>query len=220
MSDAPAPVPTSPSEPKAPHGLVNFALDFGPLLAFFLSYKIAQSYVATSFGATMVGTMVFMVAILVAMGASLYLYRRVSPMMWISAVLVVGFGGLTLWFHDARFIQLKPTLIYAGFSALLFGGLLMGKPLLKHVFGPVFEGLSELGWRKISRNWAWFFAGMAVLNEVLRYNLSFETWLTVKVWGITALAFLFGMANIPMLLRHGLNVGDDAPPEPTPPPTA
>lgn len=200
---------------RKPHGLANFALDFGPLLAFFLSYKVAQYYVPTSFGATMVGTIVFMIAILIAMGASLYLYRRVSPMMWISAVLVVGFGGLTLWFHDQRFIQVKPTLIYAGFALLLFGGLAAGRPLLKYVFGPVFEGLSELGWKKISRNWAIFFAGMAVLNEVLRYNVSFETWLTVKVWGVTLLAFLFGAANIPMLLRHGLTVAD-----PEPPPTA
>ena len=207
--------PPPPAPPKAPHGLANFALDFGPLLAFFLSYKIAQSYVPTAFGATMVGTIVFMIAILTAMGISLGVYRRVSPMMWISAVLVVGFGGLTLWFHDARFIQLKPTLIYTGFAALLFGGLLAGKPLLKYVFGPAFEGLSELGWRKISRNWAWFFAAMAVLNEILRYNVSFETWLTVKVWGVTLLAFLFGACNVPMLLRHGLTVAD---PEPTPPP--
>ena len=205
--------PPAPVEPKAPHGLANFALDFGPLLAFFLSYKIAQSYVPTAFGATMVGTIVFMIAILIAMGISLGVYRRVSPMMWISAVLVIGFGGLTLWFHDPRFIQLKPTLIYAGFAALLFGGLLAGKPLLKYVFGPVFEGLSELGWRKISRNWACFFAGLALLNEVMRYNLSFETWLTVKVWGVTLLAFLFGAANIPMLLRHGLTIADpEAPP--------
>lgn len=213
--------PPAPAQPKAPHGLANFALDFGPLLAFFLSFKIAQSYVPTAFGATMVGTIVFMIAMLVAMAVSLGLYRRVSPMMWISAVLVVGFGGLTLWFHDQRFIQLKPTLIYTGFAALLFGGLLAGKPLLKYVFGPVFEGLSETGWKKISRNWACFFAAMAVLNEVMRYNLTFETWLTVKVWGVTLLAFLFGAANIPMLLRHGLSIADpDQPPEPTPPPTA
>jgi len=200
---------------RTPHGLANFALDFGPLLAFFLSYKIAQFYVPTSFGATMVGTIVFMIAILTAMGASLFLYRRVSPMMWISAVLVVGFGGLTLWFHDQRFIQVKPTLIYAGFALLLFGGLAAGKPLLKYVFGPAFEGLSEIGWKKISRNWAIFFAAMAVLNEALRATVTFETWLTIKVWGVTFLAFAFGAANVPMLLRHGLTVAD-----PEPPPTA
>jgi len=208
--------PPPPAEPRTPHGLANFALDFGPLLAFFLSYKIADSYfLVTAFDAAKVGTIVFMIAISIAIGVSLTIYRRVSPMMGISAVLVIGFGSLTIFLHDLRFIQLKPTLIYTGFAALLFGGLLAGKPLLKYVFGPVFEGLSELGWKKISRNWAWFFAVMAVLNEVLRYNVSFETWLTVKVWGVTLLAFLFGAANIPMLLRHGLSIA-----EPETPPTA
>jgi intracellular septation protein len=86
--------------------------------------------------------------------------------------------------------------------------------LLKYLFGPVFEGLDEAGWLKLSRNWAFFFAFMAVLNEVLRATVSFDAWLTAKVWGATALSLLFGMANIPMLLRHGLTVeapADEAP---------
>lgn len=210
-----------PAPQKTPHGLANFALDFGPLLAFFASYTIAKSYLPTAVGAIMVGTSVFMIAILVAMAISLGLYRRVSPMMWISAVLVIGFGSLTIYFHDPRFIQLKPTIIFGGFAALLFGGLLAGKPLLKYVFGPAFPGLSELGWLKISRNWGWFFAAMAVLNEVLRYNLSFDSWIFAKTWLVTALSFLFGLCNIPMLLRHGLTIADpDEPVQPTPPPTA
>ena len=200
-------------EPAAGPGAgARLLIDLGPLIVFFVTNFFApvpdtlKIFVATG---------AFMIAILIAMGASLYLYRRVSPMMWISAVLVVGFGGLTLWFHDQRFIQIKPTLIYTGFALLLFGGLAAGKPLLKYVFGPVFEGLSELGWKKISRNWAIFFAAMAVMNEVLRATVTFETWLTIKVWGVTFLAFAFGAANVPMLLRHGLTIAD-----PEPPPTA
>ena len=203
--------------PAAPHGLANFALDFGPLLAFFLSFKIAQGSTG-SLMATIVGTSVFMVAVLIAMATSLYFYRRVSPMMWVSAVLVVGFGGLTIYLRDPSFIQIKPTIIYAGFALLLFGGLAMGHSLLKHVFGPVFPGLDEAGWRNISRNWACLFVAMAVLNELLRHTVSFETWLTVKVWGFTALAIAFGVANVPMLLRHGMLI-EDARKDPPIPPT-
>ena len=207
----------TPAEtPAAPRGLANFALDFGPLLAFFLTYKVA----GRSHGgliATLIGTGIFMAAVLVAMACSLYFYRRVSPMMWISAVLIVGFGGLTIYFRDPAFIQLKPTLIYVGFAALLFAGLAAGKALLKYVFGPIFPGLSEDGWRKISRNWALFFLAMAGANEVLRHTASFDTWLTVKVWGFTVAAFVFALANIPMLLRHGFEIEEAK--EPTPPPT-
>jgi len=202
--------------PSHPKGLANFALDFGPLLAFFIAYKIAErSY--GGLGGTLIATGVFMAAVLVAMAWSLYFYRRVSPMMWISAVLVIGFGGLTIYFQDPAFIQLKPTLIYTGFGVLLFAGLAAGKSLLKYVFGPIFPGLTEEGWRKISRNWALFFLAMALGNEVLRRTVTFDTWLTIKVWGFTAAAFVFAMANVPMLLRNGLQIEEA--PDPTPPPT-
>jgi intracellular septation protein len=190
--------------------VAGFLLDFGPLLIFFLAYRK---------GGIITGTLAFIVAILLALAYSLVRYRRVSPMTWISAVLIVGFGGLTIYFHDQRFIQLKPTIIYAGFALLLFGGLLFGKGLLRHLFGPVFEGLSEEGWLKLSRNWACFFAFMAVFNEVLRASVSFDTWLTVKVWGATALSLLFGLANVPMLMRHGFSLADAKEEPPVPPPS-
>jgi intracellular septation protein len=200
---------------RTPNGWANFGLDFGPLLVFFAAYELLKRSLG-SLLAAIASTFVFMIAILAAMAISLYFYRRVSPMMWISAALVIGFGGLTIYFHDPRFIQLKPTLIFGGFSLLLFGGLVAGRPLLKHIFGPIFEGLSEAGWMKISRNWACFFGAMAILNEVLRVTVTFDTWMVMKVWGITALSLLFGAANVPMLLRHGLTIADA---EPEPPAT-
>jgi intracellular septation protein len=198
----------SKTAPARPHGATGFLLDFGPLLLFFIAYK---------WRGIVFSTLSFMVAILAALVFSLIRYRRVSPMMVISAVLILGFGGLTVYLHDQRFIQMKPTIIYAGFALFLGGGLLFRRPLLKYLFGPVFEGLDEAGWLKLSRNWAFFFAFMAILNEALRATVSFDAWLTAKVWGATALSLLFGMANIPMLLRHGLTVeapADDAPAAP------
>jgi intracellular septation protein len=202
--------------PEHPRGLANFLLDFGPLLVFFVAYQLAKRSYGNMIGILM-STGIFMAAVLVAMAFSLYLYRRVSPMMWLSAVLIIGFGGLTIYFRDPAFIQLKPTLIYVGFAAILLGGLAAGKALLKYVFGPVFPGLGDDGWRKITRNWALFFLAMALANEVLRRTASFDTWLFVKVWGFTAVSFVFALANVPMLLRHGLTV--DEAKQPTPPPT-
>jgi intracellular septation protein len=201
---------------RTPHGWANFALDFGPLLAFFATFVFAKGSVGSLLGA-LAGTFVFMIAILITMAVSMYLYRRISPMMWISAILVIGFGALTLYFHDPRFIQLKPTLIFGGFSILLFFGVVTKRPLVKNIFGPIFEGLDEVGWMNLTRNWAFFFGAMAILNEILRFTVSFDTWLFMKVWGVTALTFLFGAANLPMLLRHGLSTGD-AEDEPAPPP--
>ncbi len=126
-----------------------------------------------------------MVAVIISIAIGLAVVKRVSPMVWISTILILGFGAITLYLRDPKFIQMKPTVIYIGFAALLGGGLLRGKPLLKWLFGPVFPGLTQEGWMKLSRNWALFFVALAIANEIMRATLDFDTWLTVKVWGVT-----------------------------------
>ncbi|MFO1259762.1 MAG: septation protein IspZ [Sphingomonadaceae bacterium] len=174
---------------------LSLALDFGPLLVFFLGFKLIGM---------IAGTALFMAAITLAVIVSKWKLGKVSPMLWLSAILVVFFGGLTIYFNDQRFIQIKPTIIYTFFALLLFGGLAKDKPLLKYLLQAAYDGLDEIGWRKLSRNWAIFFVVMAGANEIMRASMSFDTWLTVKVWGMTILSFLFAAANIPMLLKHGL----------------
>lgn len=191
---------------KSESALLPLLLDFGPLLIFFAVFKLTQSDGAAlaSTRAAINGTLAFMAAILVAVAVSKWKLGRVSPMLWLSAVLVVGFGALTVYFNDESFIQIKPTIIYTGFAVLLLGGWMTGRPLLRYLLQAAYDGLDETGWMKLSRNWGLFFAAMALINEGLRYSLDFETWLTVKVWGVTALSFLFAMSQIPMLLKHGL----------------
>lgn len=176
-------------------------LDYGPLLVFFIAYKMAGSGLEGS----MVATLAFMVAVIVSIALGLAILKRVSPMVWVSTVLILGFGAITLYLHDPKFIQMKPTVIYVGFALLLGAGLFRGKPLLKWLFGPAFPGLTHEGWMKLSRNWALFFAALAIANEIMRAYLSFDTWLALKVWGVTALSLVFAIANMPMLLRHGLD---------------
>lgn len=193
---------------KSESSLLPLLLDFGPLLIFFAVFKLTQSDGAAlaSTRAAINGTLAFMAAILVAVAVSKWKLGRVSPMLWLSAVLVVGFGALTVYFNDESFIQIKPTIIYTAFAVLLLGGWMTGRPLLRYLLQAAYDGLNETGWMKLSRNWGLFFAGMALINEALRYSLDFETWLTVKVWGVTALSFLFAMSQIPMLMKHGLAI--------------
>ncbi len=184
------------SKDKHPGGL-GLALDFGPLLVFFLAFK---------FSGVITGTIAFMVAIVIAVVVSKVKLGKVSPMLWLSAILVIGFGTLTVYFNNPKFIQIKPTIIYALFSISLFVGLAMKKPLLKILLQAAYDGLDEDGWMKMSRNWAIFFAGMALLNEAMRATLDFDLWLTLKVWGVTILSMVFALANIPMMMRHGLTM--------------
>ncbi|MDO9364416.1 MAG: inner membrane-spanning protein YciB [Sphingopyxis sp.] len=217
MSDVlPTGPETVPAPPPAKHGWLNFVIDFGPLLVFFLAYKFSSggegAFAATT--AAIKGTVAFMVAIIVAMIVSKWKLGKISPMLWMSSILVIGFGALTIWFHDERFIVMKPTIIYAAFAVLLLGGWWFKKPMLKYLLQSALEGLTDRGWLLLSRNWGIFFAVLGIANHVMyeliqSKQMSFDLWLTIKVWGVTALSFLFTFSQVPVMLKNGLAIPED-----------
>lgn len=203
-------------EPSAGSSWLNVAVDYGPLLVFLGTYRAMspdEPNAASEIIAIMYGTGAFMAASVAALVISKWRLGKVSPMLWFSTALIMGFGALTIFFGDPTFVQLKPTIIYAVFGVALLGGFFIGKPLLRILLEAAFEGLSEQGWLKLSRNWGVFFLALAGLNEALRAQLTFEGWLWAKLWVFLPLTFLFTFTQIPMLLKHGLDVGqnDDKP---------
>lgn len=220
MSETQGQLPTGPeaipAPPPAKHGALSFAIDFGPLLIFFLSYKLSSggegAFAATT--AAIKGTVAFMVAIVIAMIVSKWKLGRISPMLWLSSILVIGFGALTVYFHDESFIVLKPTIIYGAFAVLLLGGYFAGKPMLKYLLQSALDGITERGWMLLSRNWGLFFAALGIANHVMyeliqAKQMSFDLWLTIKVWGITALSFLFTLTQLPVMLKNGLALPEE-----------
>jgi intracellular septation protein len=207
MSD---PAMTAKSEPQ---GGARLMIDLGPLVIFFLVNFLAPVPAAVKI---FVATGAFMVAMVAAMLFSAIRYRRISPLLWFSGLMVVVMGGLTLWLHDESFIKMKPTLYYALVASILGFGLATGKPLLKAVLGSTSPGLDEAGWAKLTRNWAIFFVLMALLNEGVWRNTTTAFWIGFKIWGAIPLTFLFALANVPMLMRHGLHREDAVPAEPGP----
>ena len=200
---------TENSKPKT--GWLNILVDYGPLLVFLGVYKFTAPDGGGALGeiaAVIQGTIAFMIAAVVALVFSKWKFGKVSPMLILSTALIVGFGALTIWLQDERFIQIKPTAIYVFFGVLLLIGYLRGKALLQTLLEAAFEGVDREGWLKLSRNWGIFFLLLAGLNEVLRAQLSFESWLWAKLWVFMPLSFLFTFTQIPMLLKHGLSLDD------------
>lgn len=189
---------------------LRMTLDFGPLIVFFGVNSLAPGM---QIERIFTATLAFMVAMAVAIAISWLKVRHVSPMLWITGVLVLVFGGLTLYFHDQTFIQVKPTIVYAMFAVILAYGLITNKPLLQMLLETAYPGLSAKGWRLLTINWTVFFVAMAILNEVMRHWLDWDKWVTFKTWGVIPLTLVFAIANIPMLLRHGLQLDkpEDAP---------
>jgi intracellular septation protein len=198
---------------QEPQGAGKLLIDLGPLLVFFLVNFFAP---VPSVLKIFVATGAFMIAMIVAMLFSAIRYHRISPLLWFSGLMVVILGGLTIWLHNEKFIKMKPTLYYVLVSGLLWFGLATGRPLLQRVLGSTYPGLDEIGWTKLTRNWAFFFAFMALLNEAVWRNSTTNFWVGFKLWGALPLTFRFAAANIPMLLRHGLMKENAVPTEPGP----
>jgi intracellular septation protein len=199
---------------REPSGAARLLIDVGPLLVFFLVNFLAPVPGAIKI---FVATGAFMAAMVAALVFAAVRYRYVSPLLLFSAVMVVVLGGLTIWLHDETFIKVKPTIYYALVSTLLFFGLITNRSLLKLVLGSAYPGLDEEGWRKLTLNWAIFFAVMAVVNEAVWRNSTTDFWIAFKLWGAIPATLLFAVANVPMLMRHGLNTEDQPKPaEPGP----
>jgi|SRR5579884_920901 len=174
--------------------LVKIALDLGPLILFFAANARFGIFAATA---------TFMVAVLVALAVSYVMTQRLPVMPVVTAIIVFVFGGLTLLLHDATFIKVKPTIIYALFGTVLIGGLIFNKPLLGMVLDSMFH-LTDQGWRKLTLRWALFFFGLAILNEIVWRNTSTNVWVDFKVFGVVPLTFVFGALQVPLLKKYAV----------------
>jgi intracellular septation protein len=126
----------------------------------------------------------------------------------VTAVIVLVFGGLTLFFHDELFIKIKPTIIYALFAMTLGIGLLMGRSFIAIMFDQMFN-LTPAGWRLLTIRWMLFFAGMAVLNEIIWRTQSTDFWVTFKVFGMVPLTMLFAVTQMPLIKRYSIEPATD-----------
>jgi intracellular septation protein len=177
------------------HAWVKHVVDWGPLIAFFVTFKL---------GGLMQATAVLIVVTAILTGLGYVLTRKIQPMPLVTMVVVAIFGGLTLWLQDETFIKMKPTIILGLFAAVLLGGLAIGRPPLKLLMGSALE-LDDAGWRKLTLRFALFFAATAVLNEIIWRTQSTELWVDFKVFGILALNVVFMLTQIPLIKRHQLN---------------
>ena len=192
---------TKPEKDSEQSVAAKLLIELGPLLVFF-GVNAAYGIFA--------GTGAFMAATVLSLSLAWWLYHKVPVMPLVSAVIVLAFGGLTIYLQDDTFIKLKPTIVYTMFAILLVAGLFARKPVLALLFGPVFN-LTDEGWRKLTLRWAVFFIAMAVLNEYVWRNYSTDTWVSFKAFGFLPITFLFAMAQVPLMQRHG--VAEDKSPD-------
>lgn len=192
------------------HPMLKMALEIGPLLVFFFGNLrgewLAKTFPALSVvgGPLLIATALFMVATVASLIVSKIVFKHLPIMPFVSGIVVMVFGSLSIWLQDETFIKMKPTIVNTLFGVVLLGGLLFGKSLLGYVFNAAFQ-LDDEGWKKLTLRWGIFFLFLAVLNEVVWRNFSDAVWVNFKVWGTMPITILFTLAQMPLIMRHSLD---------------
>uniref|UniRef100_UPI003B5241A0 inner membrane-spanning protein YciB n=1 Tax=Roseovarius indicus TaxID=540747 RepID=UPI003B5241A0 len=182
------------------------ALELGPVVGFFVAYLWLKDRTFT-FGGTeyegfIVVTAGFIPVFLLSMAVLWWLTGHLSKMQIVTAVLIIVFGGMSVWFNDPSFFKMKPTIIYLLFGGLLGIGLLRGQSWLEYVMEGVMP-LTHRGWMLLTKRLMLFFFGLAILNEIIWRTMSEETWVYFKTFGLTAAIFVFFILQGGLFKEHG-----------------
>lgn len=194
-----------PASGRAVAPWLKQALELGPPLLFFLVYLRMQDETYTIFGTQysgfIVAAAIFVPILLAATGALWWLSGVISRMQVFTLVMVVFFGGLTVWFNDEAFFKMKTSLVYGFFCLLLSIGLLRGRSWLKPLMGEYLP-MTDAGWMILTRRLALVFALMAALNEVVWRTMSDRTWVIFETFGLPIALMAFLWLQIMALQPH------------------
>jgi intracellular septation protein len=171
---------------------LKMALDFAPLVAFFVAYKVGGVYWATGIIITLT---------IASLIIGYFVTGKIAKFPLFSGILITIMGGLTLYLQNDIFVKMKPTAANLIFAAILGGGLLSNRMFLKDLLGSAIL-LPERAWRSLTWRWVVFFLVLAGLNEYVWRTMSEATWVNFKVFGLMGLTILFALANAPFMAKH------------------
>lgn len=204
MTDA---VPTEQKK-SLPKGAGNIWTDIGPVLVFVIVFNVLQNGAEgpglfSKDNAIFWATGLFMASVAAAMGWTLMKGRRLPPMLIITGIVVMVFGGLTLWLRDETFAFIKPTIINVLFALTILGSLAIGRNIWKTAFEHAFR-MPDHAWKIFALRWAAFYVVLAILNEIIWRNFSKEFWVNSKLFLSIPLAIVFMVINLPFLMKHAI----------------
>ena len=193
-------------EEKKQNPILKLVLEMGPIILFFVAYRLAPYSEGASdeerqLTQVLFATGVFIPVTLLALAWSWFTTRHLPKMAVITAVIVVIFGGLTLWLQDATFIKMKPTILYLAFGGTLGFGLLRGQSYLRYLMGEMMP-LQDEGWMIFTKRFALFFLSLALVNELVWRNFDTDIWVTFKTFFLPLATFAFIFSQVGLFSKY------------------
>ncbi len=197
--------------------LLKGLLEYGPIAAFFIAYTLLKDRTfligGTEYSGFITVTAAFVPLFLLSTGLLWWLTGNLSRMQAFTAVLVVVFGGLSVWLNDERFFKMKPTLLYLLFAAILGFGLLRGRSYLESLMGAALP-MHRDGWMILTRRLTLFFLALALANEAVWRLLSTDAWVNFKTFGLPIAIFAFFMFQGALFQQHSTGENESTPENP------
>ena len=183
---------------------VKTALEMGPVILFFVFYSKFKNneyiFLGETYEGFILATALF-IPVLLETGILYFLTGKLSKMQVFTAVLVVVFGGLGIWFNDEKFFKMKPTIIYLLFGGILGFGLFKGQSYLQIVMDGALP-MSNDGWMILTKRFMLFFFGLAIANEVIWRSLSTDIWVNFKTFGLPLAMFVFFITQAKVISKY------------------
>ena len=172
--------------------IFKLLIDIGPLAIFFVFYTRGDLKTAI---------LPFMIATIIAVLFSYIIEKKIPIMPTVGAVIILIFGGLTIYFDNEIFFKMKPTIINLLFAGILYGGIILNKLLLRYLLGAALK-LQDEGWDILTKRWIGFFIALAILNEIIWRTQTTDIWVSFKVFGILPITFIFTLTQFSTIKKY------------------
>lgn len=180
---------------------MKFLFDFFPVIAFFIAFYVPEDRQQGIYAATYT----IIIATMIQIALYWLLYKKFEKMHIITFIVVLIFGGLTIYLQDEVFIKWKPTIVNWCFAAALIASHFIGdKTLFQRMINLADDRLKlpDKVWRNVNMSWGLFFIFLGLVNLYVAFSFTTEFWVNFKAWGMTLLNLVFLVAIFAYMYQY------------------